>query len=249
MQDLTFESFAYLRAPLLLACVAFLTGAVGTFRWVGLRAFLAASLMMVVFFHAARLALVVFDPFLSSRPLAEAILRSPEGKLIVDHHYYTFSSVFFYLNRDALLLNGKFLNLEYGAAAPGAPDIFLTDAQFAELWRGPNRYYIVADHTAFARLEKLVGHEQLNTVMLSGGKAVFTNQPFTGTFLLPQTQASGEKQSTGQETSLLNSKNTLALTLPYGYKILSPVHAAEFRFEPVSVGTHQIIAADFNFRC
>ena len=63
-------------------------------------AFLAAALMMVVFFQAARMAMVAFDPYLSSRPLAEALLRAPPGKLMVDHHYYTFSSVFFYTNRD-----------------------------------------------------------------------------------------------------------------------------------------------------
>ena len=57
--------------------------------------------MMVLFFHAARLALVVFDPYMSSRPLAEALLEAPPGKLIVDDQYYTFSSVFFYTNRRA----------------------------------------------------------------------------------------------------------------------------------------------------
>ena len=41
----------------------------------------AAALMMVLFFHAARLALVVFDPYMSSRPLAEALLRSLFTKL------------------------------------------------------------------------------------------------------------------------------------------------------------------------
>ena len=29
----------------------------------------------------------------------------------MDHHYYWFSSVFFYTNRTALLLNGRFNNL------------------------------------------------------------------------------------------------------------------------------------------
>ena len=103
MQDLTLESFAYLRLPLFVAALAFLFGAVGTLRAVGQKAVLAAALMMVLFFQAARMALVVFDPYLSSRPLAEALLRSPDGKLIVDKHYYAFSSVFFYANRTALL--------------------------------------------------------------------------------------------------------------------------------------------------
>ena len=95
---------------------------------------------MVLFIHAARLALVVFDPYLSSRPLAEALLTSPPGTLIVDRHYYTFSSVFFYTGRTALLLNGRFQNLEYGAAAPDAPPVFIDDADFAKRWAGPARY-------------------------------------------------------------------------------------------------------------
>ncbi len=100
MGDLTIASFAYLRAPLLLAALACLIGAAGTALWirqgVGHRAFLSAAVMMVLFFQAARMALVVFDPFMASRPLAEALLQAPKGQLIVDHHYYTFSSVIFY---------------------------------------------------------------------------------------------------------------------------------------------------------
>ena len=121
MEDLTLQSFAYLRIPLLLAAVAFIIGALGAFRANGTRAFLSAALMMMVFFQAARLAMVKFDPDLSSKPLAAAIMRAPEGKLIVDRHYYAFSSIFFYTNRTALLLNGRVLNLSYGSYAPGAP--------------------------------------------------------------------------------------------------------------------------------
>lgn len=191
MEDLTLESFAYLRLPLVLAAVAFAVGALGTFLWKGKHAFLAAALMMLIFFHAARVAMVAFDPFLSSRPLAEAIRRSPEGKLIVDHHYYTFSSVFFYLNRDGLLLNGKFHNMEYGAAAPNAPPVFITDAEFVKLWEGAERCYIVADRSAAPRLEKLAGRESLNGVIASGGKLVLTNQALPGTFRLPEAGANG----------------------------------------------------------
>src|SRR5438034_9615778 len=43
MLDLTFASFAYLRLPLLVASLAFLAGAIGTFRWRGERSFLAAA--------------------------------------------------------------------------------------------------------------------------------------------------------------------------------------------------------------
>ena len=176
LQDLTLHSFAYLRLPLAVAAAAFLVGAVGTFRAEGRRAFLSVALMMVLFFHAARLALVVFDPYMSSRPLAEALLRAPEGELIVDDQYYAYSSVFFYTNRRALLLNGRVNNLEYGSYAPTAPHVFIDDPQFRDLWLGPRRYYLVADRAALNRLERLVGHARLRVVAESGGKLVFSNQ-------------------------------------------------------------------------
>lgn len=177
MEDLTLDSFAYLRLPLAVAGVAFLLGALGNLRWTGQRAFLASAFMMAVFFQAARMAMVVFDPYLSSRPIAEALLKSPPGQLLVDHHYYTFSSVFFYLNRTAPLVNGRFHNLEYGSYAPGAPDMFLTDTQLAEDWRKPERFYLVADHLQMPRFEKLMGAENLNLVISSGGKLALTNHP------------------------------------------------------------------------
>jgi 4-amino-4-deoxy-L-arabinose transferase-like glycosyltransferase len=179
MQDLTLASFAYLRRPLLLAAFAFCLGSLFTWKFAGQRTFLAAALMMIFFFHAARLAMAAFDPFMSSRPLAEAILKSPEGNLIVDHHYYTFSSIFFYTNRTALLRNGRFFNLEYGAYAPGAPDVFVDDTQFRNLWLKPERSYIVAKQDVVPQLKSLVGEENLNLVAASGGKVVLTNHPTT----------------------------------------------------------------------
>jgi hypothetical protein len=160
-----------------MAGIAFLVGAAGTLKGVGRRAYLATALMMVLFFHAARVALVTFDPYLASRPLADALLRAPEGKLMVDHHYYTFSSVFFYTNRTALLLNGRFNNLVYGSYAPGAPDVFIDDARFRELWLGAERYYIVASEAAVPRLEGLAGKEQIHLIVSSGGKVLLTNHP------------------------------------------------------------------------
>jgi hypothetical protein len=176
MEDLTLESFAYLRLPLGLAALAFLIGALGSLRAVGQRAFLAASLMMVLFFHAARLAMVAFDPYLSSRPLAEALLRSPRGELVVDHHSYTFSSIFFYTDRTAWLLNGRFNNLVYGSYAPGAPNVFLDDAQWKILWLGPQRFYLVAKMAELPRFERLVEKSALFVVAQSGGKLLLTNQ-------------------------------------------------------------------------
>ncbi|MDQ2711549.1 MAG: glycosyltransferase family 39 protein, partial [Acidobacteriota bacterium] len=62
MGDLTFESFAYLRMPLFLAAVAFAIGTAGALLRNARAAYLILALMMVVFLHAARLAMVAFDP-------------------------------------------------------------------------------------------------------------------------------------------------------------------------------------------
>ncbi|HEY4046436.1 MAG TPA: glycosyltransferase family 39 protein [Acidobacteriaceae bacterium] len=175
MEDLTLDSFAYLRPPLVVAGFAFLIGTIGTIRASNERAFLASALMMVVFFQAARMAMVDFDPFLSSRPLATAILKSPPGTIIFDSQYYTFSSVAFYTNRSELLLNGRWNNLEYGSNAPGAPGVFIDDSRFQQLWSKPSRYYILIKDTDVARLKLLVGPERLNLIAKGGGKLVYTN--------------------------------------------------------------------------
>jgi hypothetical protein len=95
----------------------------------------------------------------------------------VDHHYYTFSSIFFYTNRTALLRNGRFNNLEYGAYAPGVADVFIDDSQFKNLWLKPERSYIVANQGVVPRLESLVGTADLSLVAASGSKVVLTNHP------------------------------------------------------------------------
>jgi len=181
MMDLTFDSFAYLRFPLVIAAIALLGGALGIACWKDHRSFLVTAVMMVVFFHAARVAMVVFDPFLSSRALAEALLKSPEGKLIVDRHYWTFSSLTFYANRDALILNGHYFNLEYGSYAPDAPDVFIDDARFKNLWLAPQRYYLVAYRPKLEQFETLVGQDHLEIVASAGGKLLLTNHPVEGT--------------------------------------------------------------------
>ena len=184
IEDLTLSSLAYLRPPLLLAGVAFLIGALfGPLFARTLRvgkdaaAFAATALMMVVFFHAARLAMVTFDPYLSSHPLARVLLCSPKGTLVVEGHNYPFSSVIFYADQPALLLRGRRLNLVYGSYAPGVTNVFLDDAAWAALWLEKGRCYLVDKDTHLRRLQRLVGPAALHVVAASGGKLLLTNQP------------------------------------------------------------------------
>jgi 4-amino-4-deoxy-L-arabinose transferase-like glycosyltransferase len=171
MEDLTIESFAYLRVPLVVAGIAFAVGCAAA--W--FRSVLGLAAMMALFLHAARLALVTFDPYLASRPLAEALRAAPAGTLIVDNQYYTFSSVFFYTNRRALLWNGRVNNLEYGSYAPGAPQVFIDNSEFQRRWRSSERHYLCIEKPQLDRLQKLTAGMTLHTVRESGGKFLFTN--------------------------------------------------------------------------
>lgn len=184
MEDLTLNSFAYLRLPLALAGVAFLIGAIGAFRSAGRRAFIAAALMMVLFFHAARIAMKSFDPLLSSHALAEAFLKSPPGTLITYGHFYDFSSVFFYTQQTGLLSAERRVNLEYGSYAPGAKKVFIADAELASLWKETARCYLFVDADHLDQYKSMLAPMPMYRVAESGGKSLLTNLPTANTTLV-----------------------------------------------------------------
>jgi hypothetical protein len=177
MRDLTVNSFAYLKAPLGLAAFAFGAGALGLLvsRNNVRRTVLVVAASMILFFHAARVALIRFQDYLGSYPLAESLQQSPPGQLIEADAYYAFSSVFFYTGRTALLLNGRENNLEYGSYAPGAPDVFIDDARFISLWNESARYYLLTYGTDLPHLEQLVGRANLRVVKKNAENYLLTN--------------------------------------------------------------------------
>jgi hypothetical protein len=169
MQDLTIEAFAYLRGPLALAGAAFLIGAVSCWK----RQLAGAVVMMMLFVHAARWAMVSFDPYLSSRPLARAYLEQAAGQLVLDDQYYSFSSLVFYADERVLLLNGRVNNIEYGSNAPGAPNVFLTDEGLRAAWRRPDRYYLATFEDRVPELVASLG--SVRQVASAGGKVLLAN--------------------------------------------------------------------------
>ena len=179
MRDLTLPAFAYLKLPLALAAFAFGAGALGLLASRGniQRTVLVVAASMILFFHAARIALTCFEDYLGSYPLAVSLQQNPPGQLIESDAYYAFSSVFFYSGRAALLLNGRENNLEYGSYAPGAPDVFIDDARFASLWNNSVRYYLLTYGTELPRLETLVGRENLHVVKKNADNYLLTNHP------------------------------------------------------------------------
>ncbi|HEX8893235.1 MAG TPA: hypothetical protein VF783_07920 [Terriglobales bacterium] len=179
MLDLRLAAFAFLKLPLALAALAFGMASVALLIWKNrLRtAMLALAVCMIIFLQAARIALIDFDPYLGSYPLAVALEQSPPGGLIGANEYYAFSSVYFYTNRSALLLNGRAANLEYGSYAPGAPRIFIDDAKFTELWNSPSRWYLLVYGSTMSHTEQVVGGANIHVVKENGGNFLLTNHP------------------------------------------------------------------------
>lgn len=177
MGDLTLNAFAYLKLPLAVAAVAFAGITLGLALWRNniRKTVIVVAAGMAIFFQAARLALVRFDSYLGSYPLAQSLMKSPSGQLVEANAYYAFSSVFFYTGRTALLLNGRVNNLEYGSYAPGAPDVFIDDANFSVLWQSRSRCYLLAYGSEKSRLENLVGAGNLHVVAENAGNYLFTN--------------------------------------------------------------------------
>ena len=67
------------------------------------------------------------------------------------------------------------VNLEYGSYAPGAPNVFVTDAQLKNLWLGPERCYFVLNDSTIPQFEKIIGSAAINSVASSGGKELLVN--------------------------------------------------------------------------
>ena len=177
MGDLTLRAFAYLKLPLVLAVCASAVGIVGTllYRKSAHKLAIALAACMILFFQASRVALVRFDSYLGSYALAQSLLQSPPGQLIEANAYYAFSSVFFYTNRTALLLNGRNNNLEYGSYAPGAPQVFIDDNQLVSLWAREDRYYLLVYGSEMPRLSALLGTSNLQVVAEISGNMLLTN--------------------------------------------------------------------------
>jgi len=180
--DLTPRALAALAVPVIGTAVAFGAGGLAAlvFR---LKAWHAASnialaCMMAAFFFFAHQALSEFEPYLSSRPLAEAINREfKDGDVIViNGEYESGSSINFYTRRGVSILNGRSANLEYGSYFSDAPPIFLNDTDISRRWREAARIFLVTDAAQLEQLKRTINAPVFKFAE-SGGKLVLTNQP------------------------------------------------------------------------
>jgi hypothetical protein len=182
--DLTPQAFAELRGPAILAMLVFLAGfgAAWLLRRRGqqVAATLTVAFAMAIFFFAANWAFQKFEPRMSSRQLADAILPylRPQDQIVQYGDFNSGSSIPFYTHRHVSILNGRVgTNLEFGSNYPDVPPTFLDDRQFPSFWRSPNRVFLfVPEEFQKAAIERLPPNSSY-LLAESAGKYIFVNQP------------------------------------------------------------------------
>jgi hypothetical protein len=143
--DLTGESFAALRLPAAMAAITLLIGPMA--GWLlrlkkkHVAATVSVALTMTVFFVAAHIAFARFEPMLSSKPMADTIMKdgTQDDILIIYGEQSSGSSLIFtrttFSGRPAMLViprcgqHNEGTTLLWGSCYPDAPDIYLSPAK------------------------------------------------------------------------------------------------------------------------
>jgi len=189
--DLTGQSFAALRLPAALAAIAFALGPGIAWR---LRtkqmhrgATTTVALTAAAFLIAAHIALVRFEPMLSSRDMADRIQEviddypgdeNAEIYLYGDQSYG--SSISFYTGRTAFLVNGLSSSMVWGSSYADAPKIFLTGDDLLARWgRGARKFLFVPMEERDAVDTLFAARPGVQPVLLgeTSGKALYTDRP------------------------------------------------------------------------
>jgi 4-amino-4-deoxy-L-arabinose transferase-like glycosyltransferase len=188
--DLTGPSFAALRMPAAMAAVAFALGPGIAWRLRAQRRHRAATttiaLTAAAFLVAAHIALVRFEPMLSSRDFADRIQQviqqqpsdaDAEIYLYGDQSYG--SSIPFYTGRSAYLVNGRSSSMIWGSTYADAPKIFLTGDDLLARWgMGARKFLFVPMEERDAVDALFATRPDLHPVLLdeTSGKVLLTDR-------------------------------------------------------------------------
>src|SRR5581483_3675946 len=179
--DLSYESFAALRLPAILAAITLLT-AFPVSLWLRLRrrhyaATWTLALGTAVFLIAAHVAFARFGPYLSSRDLAIQIATraKPQDRVLIYGDQAFGSSLLFYLHRPIELVEGRTTSMWFGSTFPDAPKIYLTNADLLGEWKGPQRLFLFVPEHLKSKVDALLPDRYV--IAEVSGKFVYSNQP------------------------------------------------------------------------
>lgn len=181
--DLNARALALFRMPLLLFTGALFLG--GVLNWLfrrrgqSARANWALAVMSAVLLIAVYQGFVTFSPVLTSKPLAEAILRvyQPDDIIVIHGQYEEGSTLNFYTGQQVRILNGRESDLWYGSFFPDAPQIFDDDTSFRRLWMGPQRVFVWMEQGDEDKVFQEIDRSTVYALARSGGKVILTNRP------------------------------------------------------------------------
>ena len=182
MLDLTGESFAALRLPAILAVIALVIGPLGSLYLRMRRKHYAATLAMAftmgLFLVAAHVALNRFDPYLSSKVIADRLAPQlqPSDKVMIYGDQAFGSSLLFYLRRQIDLVNGRTTSMWFGSTYPDAPKIFLDDQDLLKEWNSADRVFLFVPIYERQTVDALLPSQKF-VAAESSGKIIYSNRP------------------------------------------------------------------------
>jgi hypothetical protein len=181
--DLTPQSVADLRMPLIISSVSILIAFVAAWilREQDIPWFpnIALALGMVGFIFAAHIAFNILNPTMSSRSLAWEINKSlrPDDQIALYGDIRVAPGIAFYSHRSVLLYNATGSNLEFGSHYPDAPRRFFTDSDFPKLWEGNGRVFLVVPQAHDMEVRGRLPGNSLWVFAETGGKTIYVNRP------------------------------------------------------------------------
>ncbi len=199
--DLTGPSFAALRMPAILAALAFFLGPLAAWRLRrqghSFESTATVAFTTAVILIAAHIALVRFQPTLSSKAMAETINllaaqpANVNAQLMLYGDQSDGSSIIFYTHRQALLVHGSTQyfspdpethgqpfgsSMIWGSDYPDAPHIFLNDSAMLRTWgTGPRKFLFVPGD--FHNHVEAILQGRLYTVQDLSDKSLYTDRP------------------------------------------------------------------------
>lgn len=181
MLDLTGASFAALRLPAILAVIALAIGPALALYLRRRREHFASTwtiaVTMALFLIAAHIALVRFDPYLSSRNMARQVERiiQPSDHVMIYGDQAFGSSLLFYLKRPIELVNGRTTSMWFGSTFPDAPHIWIKDSDLLRAWNSPERVFLFVPEQHRAHVDALIPAGKY-VVVESSGKVIYSNR-------------------------------------------------------------------------
>ena len=181
--ELNLTALGIFRVPLVATGIALLLGT--GLNWIFRRRNAPAAgnwalaAMMLVILYSTWQAMVIFEPVISSRPLALAIQSAYRSGdvIVVNAEYEKGSSVNFYTGVPIHVLNHRTGNLWYGSFFPDAPRVHVDNVWLAQQWNGPARVFLWTEKQHRERALLGISPGQVFEFASGGGKVILTNRP------------------------------------------------------------------------